>query len=206
MRALDLMILLPHRKLLRVYFRTWKGEYTQSPFTENSFEKVHQARRQGRSTKEFTYGETPVISARAFLKEAGVNQASCVYDVGAGRGRVLIASRLLGAKSLGCDLLDAHVRTAGPELAKIHIDLLHLDATEASFHDVTHVFVAWTCFTYNSRKQLSEHFTSMSAGTRLLLLDHPLKNRSFTKLYQKKIWCSWGRATLYVYERNATAQ
>ena len=201
MRLIDFVILLPHLKLLRVYVRTWRGAYTQSPFTENNFEKVQQARAKGRSLGEFTYGETPVVSARKALRLYGVSDASCVYDVGAGRGRVLIAARLLGAQAMGCDLLAAHVRSAGPALAEIGAELVHKDALEVSFEGVTHVFAAWTCFTQASRKRTAKHFESVAPGTRLLLLDNPLESEAFKKIGERKIWCSWGRATLFVYER-----
>jgi hypothetical protein len=201
MRALDLALLLRWPKLLTAYLATWKSAYQKSPFAESSFEKVHAARRRGRSQVEFTYGETPVVTGRSIWRRLGVGPQSVVVDLGAGRGRVLIAARTLGAKATGYDLLEAHVDMTRAPLEKVGIEVVCEDAAKVELGDVTHVFLAWTCFTERSRRQVTEHLATLPSGASVVTLDYAIDSDAFETTDERKVWCSWGRATAFTHTR-----
>ena len=55
--------------------------------------------------REAMYGETPVHTALWLFWKAGLGKGGQLVDLGAGRGRTLLAARWLGAGARGVELL-----------------------------------------------------------------------------------------------------
>ena len=201
MRAVDFFLLMRWPRLWKAYLRTWKTAYEKSPFTESDFGRVVAARQGNRSRTELTYGETPVVTARALLRAVGVTRESAFLDLGMGRGRVLIAALTLGARARGVDLVRSHVETTRAALESVGAQVAQQDAAKTSLEGASHIFLAWTCFSERSRKEVTQHLESAAPGTVVVCLDYPIESQAFEPLKKRTVFCSWGRANAFVSRR-----
>lgn len=204
LRVVDALYLLRRPALLRVYLRTWRKAFEHTPWTDGSFDQLHDARRRHKSRIELTYGETPVVSAVQVLRAAGVGPGSRVLDLGCGRGRVLLAARYLGAEAVGVELVESHVALTRPLLAAIGADVRAGDAEEPPLEGVTHVFAAWTCFSAGTRARIERALEKAPAGLRVIALNHPVVSKNFALVRKITLTCSWGRVPTTIHERIGT--
>ena len=110
-RVLDVVVLLPWPRLLWAYLRIWGAELWRSPYKwPRSFEARRVVQASGQTLRELMYGEVLVSTCAWVLARAGVGKGSSLVDVGAGRGRALLAARLRGAGARGVELWEPHVR------------------------------------------------------------------------------------------------
>lgn len=200
MRLADVALLLRRPKLLRAYLKTWRTAFVRTPWDDGSFDKLHDARRRHKSLVELTYGETPVVSAVRALRAAGVTQESAVLDLGCGRGRVLLAARYLGARAVGIELLEAHVDATRPILEAVGADVRLGDAERPPLTDITHVYIAWTCFSAETRARIEQRLLAGSPGLKVIALNHPVTSEGFRDLARLSVLCSWGRVPVTVHE------
>lgn len=201
MRVVDGLFLARRPALLRAYLGTWRKAFEQTPWTDGSFDQLHGARRRHKSRVELTYGETPVISAVRALRAAGVGPSARVLDLGCGRGRVLLAARYLEAEAVGVELLASHVELTRPLLAAVGAEVLEGDAEEPPLDGVTHVFLAWTCFSAETRARIERALEDAPAGLRVIALNHPVASERFELVRRLTITCSWGRVPVTIHAR-----
>ncbi|MCP4503447.1 MAG: class I SAM-dependent methyltransferase [Deltaproteobacteria bacterium] len=207
-RLLDIAILLfgtpapgvSRKKLLRAYVRMWRGVLGRSPFKEGDFARVKVARGAGLSLSELTYGETPVFTAISAMRRAGLKPGATVLDLGAGRGRVLIAAAFLGAHARGVDILPDHVALTQSYLSDL-ADVQVADAAKTSLDDVDFVFLTWTCMSERTRRKLEKKLLEAKDGTRFLCVSHSLEMQGMSPVFERKPWFTWGKADLFVVER-----
>lgn len=201
LRLADAALLLLRPKLLRAYLRTWRAAFVSSPWSDGSFDKLHDARRRNKSLIELTYGETPVVSAVRALKAAGVTKGSRVLDLGCGRGRVLLGARYLGAEAVGVELLEAHVDVTRALLAEVGAEVVLGDAEDPPLDGVTHVYLAWTCFSLETRARVERRLRQAPSGLRVVALNHRFSDDGFRQVTSLSMMCSWGRVPVFVHER-----
>lgn len=147
---------------------------------------------------ELTWGETPLATAVDFLRAANVTSTSRVVDLGAGRGMVLLAARLLGASARGVELDPRRALPAVDVLANIGATLVVGDARDANLDDATHVFAAWTCMTPETRAVIAER---IPRDTTLIALTWDPPSSSFAVIARNEASFSWGRATVVTARR-----
>lgn len=202
LRALDVVTLLVRRpSLLPAYVRVWRSTVQESPYPIRTFEKVQVAKRRGVSLRELVYGETAVFTAVRAFRRAGVGRDSVVVDVGAGRGRALLAARALGAQARGAELLASHVEHAERALAGTGATVALQDALEVPLEDATHVYVTWTCLSEGTRATLRERLRVMAPGARVLTLTVPLEDDAFTVDEPVVGWFTWGLERIWLHTR-----
>ncbi|MFP2902798.1 class I SAM-dependent methyltransferase, partial [Corallococcus sp. 4LFB] len=86
LRVTDLLLLLLRPRLLKPYLGLWWQRILRTPYAaRRTFEMARALQATGQSFRELMYGETPLVTALAFLKKAGVGRGSRVVDLGAGR-------------------------------------------------------------------------------------------------------------------------
>ena len=91
-RVTDALLLLARPRLLKPYGGLWLAERLRSPYrARRSFEVVRALQTTGQRFRELIYGETPLMTALWMFRAAGLGRGSRLVDLGAGRGRVLIA-------------------------------------------------------------------------------------------------------------------
>ena len=202
LRLLDVVTLAVLRpSLLPAYGRLVLGRVAESPFPLHTYEKVQAARERRVSLRELVYGETSLWFAVRLLRRAGADRQSRVLDLGAGRGRVLLAARAVGAEARGCDLVESHVAHARRALAGTGAVVEQGDALCADVAWATHIYVAWTCLSDATRTELTAHLASCAPGTRVLTLTTPIENDAFSVDRRGLGLFAWGREEVWLHTR-----
>lgn len=200
-RAVDVLVLLARPRLLRPYLGIWLAELMHSPYRfRRSFEVVRVLRESGQGLRELLYGETPLFTAVGLFRRAGVGQGSRVMDLGAGRGRVLLAARWLGAEAHGVELLADHVASVAGQLKPAGITLTVGDATRADLGEATHVFTNWTALTPETKARLTERFRTCRPGTRFVVVTRPIEGPDFVQLGRYRRLFTWGFEAVWLQE------
>lgn len=204
-RALDLLVLLPRPRLLYVYLRVWAAEIGRSPYRwPRAFETLRQLNAAGQRVNELVYGELPIFSALWLFWRAGVRRGSRVLDLGAGRGRPLIAAAWLGAaEARGVELLSAHVDATERVLASAGIRLETGDVKHAALATPTHVLLNWCGLSDETRSALELRLEALPAGTRFLAVAVKPGSPRMPILRTHLALFTWGFARVYLCERVA---
>ncbi|QSQ21543.1 class I SAM-dependent methyltransferase [Pyxidicoccus parkwayensis] len=197
----DLAVLLLRPRLLLPYLGLWLREALVSPYRlRRSFELTRLLQASRQNFNELMYGETPVHTALWLFHKAGLNRDGHLVDLGAGRGRTLIAARWLGASARGIELLPGHVALASGPLARAGAQLVTGDATQADISDATHVFTNWTALTPETRARLIERLRTCRPGTRVLTVTRPVESKGFTVLSRHRLLFTWGLEDVWIHE------
>ncbi|MFP2906199.1 class I SAM-dependent methyltransferase [Pyxidicoccus sp. 3LFB2] len=197
----DLAVLVWRPRLLVPYLGLWLREALVSPYRlRRSFEVTRLLQASGQTFNELMYGETPVHTALWLFRKAGVGEGSRLVDLGAGRGRTLLAARWLGARALGVELLQSHVALALRPLKRAGAELVMGDATQADLQDATHVFTNWTALSQETRARLVERFRTCRPGTRILTVTRPVDAEGFTVLSRHRLLFTWGLEQVWIQE------
>ena len=201
LRLIDGLVLSLRPRLLRAYLGLQRAQWQKTPYASRTFADRHDARAHHKSQTEITYGETPIVTAMYLLWRAGCNRTSSVLDLGAGRGRVLLAARYLRASCKGVELLASHVSQVQSTLASIQAALEHGDAANTDMRGATHIFLAWTCFSERTRRDLSQRLLSLPDGTRVIALNWSVEQPGFRIVARGQVLCSWGVTPYFIVER-----
>ncbi|WP_235685264.1 class I SAM-dependent methyltransferase [Corallococcus silvisoli] len=201
LRVTDLLLLLFRPRLLRPYLGLWWQRILRTPYrARRTFEMARVLQASGQSFRELMYGETPLVTALRFLKQAGVGPGSRVVDLGAGRGRVLLAARWLGAGAHGVELLADHVARVEPWLRPAGITLTVGDMTREPLTDATHVFCNWVAFSPETKARLVSHLRTCSPGTRIITVTRPILAEGFTRQVHHWMLFTWGFEKVWLQE------
>ena len=200
-RLTDAVFLVVRPALVRPYVGLWLAERLRSPYrARRSFEVVLALRSTGQRMRELIYGETPLMSALWVFRRAGVGPGSRVVDLGAGRGRVLLAARWLGAEARGVELLAEHVTRMAHWLAPAGITLVQGDAAQADLSDATHVFTNWLALTPETKARFVARLRTCAPGTRVLTVMHPIEAEDFVRLSSHRVLFTWGLERVWIHE------
>jgi len=200
-RTGDLAVLVWRPRLLGPYLGLWLREALVSPYRlRRSFEVTRVLQASGQGFRELMYGETPVHSALWLFWRAGLGKGGQLVDLGAGRGRTLLAARWLGAGARGVELLEGHVALAMGPLKRAGAELVLGDATQADLQDATHVFTNWTALTPETRARLVERLRTCRPGTRILTVTRPVGAEGFTVLSRHWLLFTWGLEPVWIHE------
>ncbi|HEX8824182.1 MAG TPA: class I SAM-dependent methyltransferase, partial [Archangium sp.] len=120
--------------------------------------------------------------------------------LGAGRGRVLIAARWLGAEARGVELLPTHVALMARRLQPVGITLVEGDATREALGDATHVFTNWLALTPETKARLVERFRECRPGTRFITVTRPIEAEGFTIRSRHRMLFTWGVEFVWIHE------
>lgn len=202
-RCIDFAILLGRPRLFGAAARVFVAGWRHSPYRESDFAQLHAARGARQSVAELMYGETPVWTAVRLLRRAGLGVGSRLVDIGAGRGRVLLAARRLGAEARGVELNANHVRAVDAAIKRAGATLVVGDGAQADLTEVTHVYLTWTCLSDATRARMTEHLRSVRPGTMVLTLTHPLEDDAFERVGECTGWFTWGLAPVFIQRRTS---
>ena len=201
-RVLDVLVLLPRPRLLWAYLRLWGAELWRSPYRwPRSFEARRVVTASGQTLRELMYGEVLVSTGAYLLARAGVRPGSTLVDVGAGRGRALLAARLRGADARGVELWEPHVRAMAPALRRVGATLEVGDAATADYAGATHVLLNWCAFSDETKARVTARLLqTCRPGTRLLAVTHPAEGDRLRTLSRHTTLFSWGLETVTIQE------
>ncbi len=202
----DLAVLVWRPRLLAPYLGLWLREVLVSPYRlRRSFEITRLLHATGQTFRELIYGETPLHSGVWLFRKAGLGKGGRLVDLGAGRGRTLLAARWLGAEARGVELLERHVALATGPLKKAGAELVLGDAAHADLQDATHVFTNWTALTPETRARLIERFRTTRPGTRIITVTRPVEAEGFTVLSRHFLLFTWGLEHVWIHEHRGQA-
>ena len=170
------------------------------PPPRERFESVLAARTAGIPPEARTWGETPLSVACALLREAGVGQSSSVVDLGAGRGAVLVAARVLGADARGCEVDPARATALAGPLAACGVTLDVQDARTWPLGTPTHLWLSWITWPVSLRAQVSERLAELSRGTRVIALTWA-PSGPFRVVQERRRLLPWGVVDVVLAER-----
>lgn len=201
LRIADLIVLVPTPRLLWAYLHLFWLELRHSPYRwPRSFETTLARKQSRQAASELVYGETPVVTGLHLFRCAGVTGDSRFVDLGAGRGRALIAARRLGASVHGVELVEAHVRLTGALLERVGIRLEAGDAADADIEDATHVLMTWTGLRPETRERFVRRLRTCRPGTRVITIDEPLEAPGFAPVSKHDLPFVWGYVPVWVQE------
>lgn len=201
-RTLDLLLLLFRPRLLSTYGAIWWAELLANPYRwPRSFEAVRQVKETGQTLRELMYGEAPVFTAVWLLWRSGVRRGARVLDLGAGRGRVLLAARWLRAEPRGIELRAEHVNPVQGPLAKVGASLEVGDAMKAALGAPTHVFLNWLAFSESTRARVVEHLSTLPVGTRVIAVGPAIADPRFCRVRRGWALMTWGPERFSVHQR-----
>jgi hypothetical protein len=200
-RLTDVLLLLWRPRLLRPYLGLWWQELVHTPYrARRTFEVVRALKATGQRFRELIYGETPLLTAITVFKRAGVGPGSRLVDLGAGRGRVLLAARWLGAEARGVELLADHVTRVAPRLQAVGLTLTVGDMTREELGDATHVYTNWLALTPETKTRLIERFRTCRPGTRFITVTRPIEAEGFVRLSRHWRLFTWGVEAVWIHE------
>ncbi len=195
LRARDLAVAARHRAVRRACLALWRLDRALPPHRPSPA-GVAAAAAAGLPREALTWGETPLATAVDVLRAAGVDARSTVVDLGAGRGTVLLAARLLGAQARGVELDPLRADPARAVVAAAGAALEIGDARAFPLDGATHVWVAWTCMPDEVRAALGERLAALPPGTRVIALTWDPPAGAFDVERRAPAAFSWGRATV----------
>ncbi|MGE6756740.1 class I SAM-dependent methyltransferase [Corallococcus interemptor] len=201
LRVTDLLLLLPRPRLVKPYMGLWWQRILRTPYSaRRTFEMARVLQSSGQSFRELMYGETPLVTALWFLRKAGVGRGSRVVDLGAGRGRVLLAARWWGAEAHGVELIADHVARVAPWLQPAGITLTVGDMTREPLGDATHIFCNWVAFSPETKARLVAHLRTCAPGTRIITVTRPIQAEGFTGHACHWMLFTWGFEKVWLQE------
>jgi len=205
-RLTDVLLLLWRPRLLPPYLRIWWAELRHTPYkARRTFEVVRALKTTGQRFRELIYGETPLLTAVSAFKRAGVGPGSRLVDLGAGRGRVLIAARWLGAEALGVELLADHVARVAEPLRSVGATLTVGDMTQVPLGEATHIFTNWLALSPETKARLVERFRTCKPGTRIITVTRPIEAEGFVQLSRHWRLFTWGVEVVWIQEYRPAA-
>lgn len=203
-RTTDLVVLLFWPRLLWQYLRIWRAELVRSPYRwPSSFESVRRVKATGQTQRELMYGEAPILTAAWHFWRAGLRPGMQLVDLGAGRGRALIAARVLGARARGVELLPEHVSLVAEPLARAGATLVEGDALAAEVQDSDLVFLNWCAFSDETKRRIATRLQACRPGTRVVAVTRALEHEDFAVIARRFGLFSWGLEWVYVQEKRA---
>jgi hypothetical protein len=204
-RVTDVLLLLWHPRLLPPYLRIWWAEFRHTPYkARRTFEVVRALKATGQRFRELIYGETPLMTAVSVFKRAGVRRGSQLMDLGAGRGRTLLAARWLGAEAHGVELLADHVARVAEPLRSAGATLTVGDMTQAELGNATHIFTNWLALSPETKAKMIERFRTCRPGTRFITVTHPIEAEGFVRLSRHWRLFTWGVEVVWIHEYRPT--
>jgi SAM-dependent methyltransferase len=200
-RFTDVLLLLVRPRLLRPYGSLWREEFRHTPYrARRTFEVVRALKASGQRFRELIYGETPLLTAILAFRRAGVGRGSRLVDLGAGRGRVLLAARWLGAEARGIELIADHVARVEAPLARVGARLQVGDATQADLENPTHVFTNWLALEPETKARFIERFRTCRPGTRFITVTRPIESPDFVRRSRRWMLFTWGIEAVWIHE------
>lgn len=173
----------------------------RSPYEVGEFRYALLTRRRGISKDELIYGDTPIFTSIYLLWLAGIKPGCQFIDLGAGRGGVLMAAKYLGMRSNGFDLNPAHVVLSESVLKPLGIHLNYGDARQEKISNGDIVYLAWTTWSKQTRKDIQKNLSNLALSSRVITLTWPLEEEGFMEIRRGVSLFSWGLANYFIFER-----
>lgn len=188
-----LFLLFRCTELLPSMFRLWERGLARhrSPWRAYLQGPAH-GREQ--SDPELTYGEMSLPTVDKVLKRCGLTSQDTLYDLGAGRGKVVMLAAARGIRAHGIELLPLLTELA----RECSQDLLPLasfsceDLLDADLSPASAFWLSGCCLNETTRQTLANTIAAMPHGTKLISVTSPLIHPKLRLQQVLPGWTSWG--------------
>jgi hypothetical protein len=158
----------------------------------------------GLAPENFIYGETPLFTLKALLKEAEITSQDHFYDLGCGRGKaVLGANYFYDIPATGIELLKGLVHPADRLRLKLgfkKVGFIVGDFNEVDLSSGTIFLVNGTTWPQEVIDKTAQNLSNFEHPFKIISLSVPLPG--FKVLKAKSFWFSWGRVKVFFQEKN----
>ena len=179
----------------------------------------HEARKDlHESSTAFVYGEILPDTFQTMLEMAQPKRGEVFYDLGAGTGKAVMwaAMAFPFKKSIGIEFLHGiHVVSRAmlekyrkdikpllpPEKQQQHVDCIQGDFCTVDFSDADVIYTHATCFSDATMKQLSQRFSCLKPGARIITITKNISSPCLELIHNKSYKMDWGNAEVYIYKR-----
>jgi len=206
-RILEVPLLCRRPTIIGAWFSHTLGLWRNPPW-ESRFSLALLTEDKVRASQDFIYGETPLWLGIRLLKwaGAGASVSSRVVDFGAGRGRLLLAARWLGADASGFEIDPSHLECGQAIAQKVGAIFERADACQVPLDKYTHGYVAWTTWSKETRLKLSEHLAGVPKEFRLITMTWPIEpGTGWRLLKERKAAFPWCTTDVYLFEKETDA-
>jgi len=193
-----LFLLVQCPELLPAHFRLWELSIRHSPY--RAYQKHTTLQTQSIGEKDLTYGEISLPSIDRALQCVQATPSDQLFDLGSGRGRVVLLAAARKIPSLGVEYLPSLVQAAeyakgqGLKCATFkQADMLTIDLEPATI-----LWLAGTCWQEHTRVQLAEQIAQLSSRPWILSVSAPMPHPSLILQKQIPIWTTWGKDKLFI--------
>lgn len=169
------------------------------------------------SSKEFIYGEVDILSFYTLLQKTSPKKNDIFYDLGSGAGKAVFTAAFFFelAKSCGIELLPPLYKKACARLEQAEqlcigphpyakkpstIQFINDDFLTHDFFDADIIYIAATCLSDPTWRNLTQKMTGLKPGTRIIVATKSIDHPHFETLYEGTDLMSWGlcRVTIYI--------
>lgn len=161
--------------------------------------------------KAFIYGEVVPESFYEMIKKVTPAKGEIFYDLGSGTGKAVILAALFFdfSKCIGIETLEGLYEASKEILARFQhdvssnstVDFKLADFLDYDFSDGDIFFVHGTCFPDELMESLSKKLECIKKGAQVITVTKTISSNAFQEIKHEDVNMSWGKATVYYYEK-----
>lgn len=159
-----------------------------------------------------TYGEITYKGADELLRTLDLKPTDVFYDLGSGVGKLVVQAILTTPikKAVGVELSPTrheHAVSIKKELATRdllkdkELEFVNQNVSQAALSDATVIFMCSTCFSDELMKSLTDKFSKLKKGVRVITLRKLPEPNKFKLIKQLHLPMSWSNSSIvYIYQ------
>lgn len=181
----------------------------------NAYELSIQDRKQTQldNNDEFIYGEILFSSFAELLSIVKPRANEKFYDLGCGSGKAIFTAALIypelncvGIEYIQslhelCLKLREKYHALSPDSAHSPMEFIRANFLEYDFSDANIIFINATCLNQISWEILKTKFKQLQPRSRIIITSKTLESPEFRMIENGAYLMSWGRSSVYVYEK-----
>lgn len=173
-------------------------------FRFHSYDIWSQIHKLSRPSEDFRFGETPYNVGLELLKMAQVTERDVLYDLGAGRGKmVLLAALATKCRAVGLEYLPSYAIVAQRVIRALGLepwaDLHQADILQADLGEATVLFSAASSWAASTKEQLLRRVPTLAPGTRWISVGWELRHPLLELRAARRLLFSWGYDNAWYY-------
>jgi predicted RNA methylase len=161
--------------------------------------------------RSLLYGETLVKSVDVLLEKYIRPDDKVFYDLGSGKGNVVIQAALSGKfkKTIGIELVQERHAMSVEALKRgqpfippeTEVRFINGDFLSTDFSDGDIIYITATAFSKKLIKNLQMRLNNLKPGTRLIITDKQLDQKQFSLIDKVNLPMDYAESDFYIYEK-----
>jgi hypothetical protein len=152
----------------------------------------------------YAYGETPLTTLDAIVRQCEITSKDVVYELGCGRGRCCFwLNCFLNCKVVGIEYIPLFIEKANRVKTAYQFDNIEFrlgDILEEDYSGATVLYLYGTCYDASFLKKLLKKLSSLPAGAKIITVSYPLSDYSADYEVMKRfpVKFTWGMGDVYL--------